>query len=88
MRTIVVNDKMQKGYSYVCEAPVGKKFDPEFKPDLSPKEMLELGVFGGKYMNDCKDEFPKAWFTNAKLSVIKDSKLNYFKVDASQSLKE
>lgn len=88
MRTIVVNDKMQKGYSYVCEAPVGKKFDPEFKPDLSPKEMLELGIFGGKYMNDCKDEFPKAWFTNAKLSVIKDSKLNYFKVDASQSLKE
>lgn len=78
---------MQKGYSYILSEPMGRNFDPEFKPDLTPKEMLELGVFGGKYMTDCKDEFPKDWFNNAKLCPEKhDSNLNYFKVNASQPL--
>jgi hypothetical protein len=88
-KKILVNDKMQRNYSYILTAPTGKKFDPEFKPDLTPKEMLELGVFGGKYMTDCTKEFPKTWFSKAKLSPEKkDPKLNLFKVDASQSLKE
>lgn len=86
-RTVVVNDKMQRGYSYVCSEPVGKNFDPTFKPDLTPRDMLELGVFGGKYMTDCRDEFPAAWFTRAKLSPEKhDPKLNFFGIDASQPL--
>lgn len=89
--TIVrVSDKMQKGYAYELVAPVGKDFDPEFRPDLSPKEMLALGVFGGVYLRDCKREFPSSWFTRAKLAkgVHPDPKLNYFGVDASQSLSE
>jgi hypothetical protein len=87
MRTIVVNDLMQQDYTYECTAVIGKDFDPEFKPDLTPKEMLELGVFGGKYMTDCQREFPKSWFTQAKLSHLKhDKTLNYFGVNASQSL--
>jgi hypothetical protein len=88
MKKIVkVNDKMQKGYSYELTAPIGKNFDPEFKPQLTPKQMLELGVFGGKYMTDCQKEFPKAWYAKAKLSPqFKDKSLNYFKVDASQPL--
>lgn len=87
MRTIVVNDKMQKGYSYPLVEKEGKNFDPEFKPELTPKHMLELGVFGGKYMTDCKNEFPKDWFKNAKLCSEKhDSELNYFKINASQPL--
>ncbi len=78
---------MQKGYTYTCTEPVGKKFDPEFKPQLTPREMLELGVFGGKYMTDCTDEFPKNWFTKAKLNTEKhDAKINFFKVNASQPL--
>ena len=78
---------MQKGYFYILSEPMGKNFDPVFKPDLSPKEMLELGVFGGKYMTDCKKEFPKDWFKNAKLCSEKhDPNLNYFKVNASQPL--
>lgn len=86
-RIITVSDVMQKKYSYECVAPVGKQFDPAFTPHLSPKEMLELGVFGGKYMTDCKNEFPKSWFTHAKLSPEKaDAKLNYFGVRASQPL--
>lgn len=86
-KTIVVNDKMQKSYKYALVEPVGKNFDPEFKPQLTPKEMLELGVFGGKYMTDCGEEFPKDWYKNAKLSPEKhDAKINYFKVNASQSL--
>ena len=84
---IRVSDRMQKGYSYVRSAPVGKKFDAEFKPDLSPPQMLALGVFGGKYLNDCRKEFPKSWYVKAKLSPIKDAKINYFKVNASQPLK-
>lgn len=86
-RTVLVNDRMQKNYEYICHEPIGKNFDPEFTPDLTPKQMLAMGVFGGKYMTDCREEFPQDWFTNAKLSPIKkDISLNFFKVDASQPL--
>jgi len=84
---ITVNDKMQKNYHYFLTEPEGKNFDPRFKPQLAPKEMLELGVFGGKYMTDCQNEFPKSWFAQAKLSPEKhDKKINFFGVKASQSL--
>ena len=65
---MIVNDKMQRRYRYFLTEPVGRNFDPEFKPELTPKEMLALGVFGGKYMTDCRQEFPSSWFTRAKLS--------------------
>lgn len=87
-KKIVVNDKMQKNYVYFLTEPEGKNFQVDFKPELSPQEMLEFGVFGGKYMTDCKNEFPKEWFEKAKLSSEKhDPKLNYFEVNASQPLK-
>jgi hypothetical protein len=86
-RTIIVNDKMQKGYRYELTEPAGRNFDPEFHPELTPKEMLHLGVFCGKYMTDCQDEFPKSWFAGAKLtSGRRDCSLNYFGVEASQPL--
>lgn len=86
-RTVIVNDRMQRGYSYELTEPAGRNFDAQFCPDLTPKEMLALGVFGGKYMTDCKDEFPKSWFGRAKLSPEgRDPSLNYFGVDASQPL--
>lgn len=88
-KEIIVNDRMQKNYTYTRTCKVGKEFDSHFKPDLTPIQMLELGVFGGKYMTDCKDEFPKSWFVNAKLDSEKYNKsLNYFGVKASQSLTE
>ena len=88
MKTVVVNDKMQKDYVYHLTAPIGRQFNPEFKPQLTPKELLELGVFGGKYMTDCAREFPDDWFEHAKLSPEKrDPELNYFKVNASLPLK-
>jgi hypothetical protein len=84
---VVVNDKMQQGYQYACIAPVGRGFAPEFKPELTPKQVLELGVFCGKYMTDTRDEFPKSWFSRAKLSPQgRDCSLNFFGVDASQKL--
>ncbi len=87
IKEIVVSDRMQEKYTYVLTCKAGHQFDPEFKPDLTPKEMLELGVFGGVYMRDCRDEFPKNWFMKARLSHGKhDKNLNYFGVDASQSL--
>ncbi len=86
-KKITISDRMQKKYTYVLSAPMGKDFDPEFKPQLTPKQMLKLGVFGGKYMTDCTKEFPKDWFDSAKLSPQKhDATLNYFKIDASQPL--
>ena len=88
-RAVLVNDKMQKGYRYTLSMGVGRGFDPEFKPQLTPAELLKLGVFCGKYMTDCRREFPKSWFTNAKLARSKrDCKLNFFGVDASQPLSE
>lgn len=84
---VLVNDRMQKNYHYYLTEPMGENFDTEFTPDLIPKEMLELGIFGGKYMTDCREEFPKDWFKKAKLSPEKsDYKLNYFGVSASKPL--
>jgi hypothetical protein len=88
MNTVTVHDKMQSAYTYELVEPMGKNFDEIFKPELTPKEMLCLGVFGGKYLNDCKGEFPSDWFENAKLSETKRVELNYFSVDASQPLSE
>jgi hypothetical protein len=86
-KKVVVNDKMQKGYIYYLTEPPGKNFDKEFKPELTPKQMLSMGVFGGKYMTDCSKEFPKTWFAKAKLCPEKhDPKLNFFGVNASQPL--
>jgi hypothetical protein len=80
---------MQTGYRYELVGPIGRNFDPEFNPDLTPKEMLRLGVFGGKYLTDCQDEFPRSWFLQAKLSPDRaDPTLNYFGVSASQPLAE
>jgi hypothetical protein len=86
-RWIEVNDSMQQGYRYLLSAPEGRDFGPEFRPDLTPAEMLALGVFGGKYMTDCRAEFPASWFLEAKLSPNRrDPSLNWFGVDASQPL--
>jgi hypothetical protein len=88
-RVVVVKDKMQQGYRYELSAPAGRDFDPQFQPDLTPEQMLELGVFGGRYFTDCRDEFPASWFARAKLSPSgRDCSLNYFGVDASQPLSE
>ena len=67
-RIVIVKDNMQRGYSYELVAPPGRDFDPKFRPELTPAQMLRLGVFGGKYMGDCCDEFPKSWFLGAKLA--------------------
>lgn len=89
MKKVIVHDLMQKGYTYELVEKAGKNFDVRFRPDLTPKDMLALGVFGGKYMTDCKNEFPKSWFAKAKLSPEKyEKKLNFFGVRASQTLAE
>ncbi|ABV37270.1 conserved hypothetical protein [Shewanella sediminis HAW-EB3] len=89
MIKVLVTDKMQTNYSYECVAPMGAEFAINFRPELTPKEMLQLGVFGGKYLNDCTEEFPSDWFADAKLAKQeKDISLNYFSVNASLPLSE
>jgi hypothetical protein len=86
-KKIIVKDKMQTGYSYYLTEAMGRNFAPDFKPDLSPKQMLAMGIFGGVYMRDCRKEFPNDWFSRAKLSPGRaDKSFNYFKVMASQPL--
>lgn len=86
-RIVMVNDRMQSGYSYELSAPTGKAFDPAFRPELSPAEMLRLGVFCGKYLTDCTAEFPASWFEGAKFAAgARDCSLNYYSIDASQPL--
>src|SRR5213079_1846911 len=78
---------MQARYVYYRTEPAGRNFSPLFRPQLTPRQMLRLGVFGGKYMTDCRDEFPASWFTGAKLCAERhDRHLNFFGVNASQSL--
>ena len=56
---------MPKQYTYTLTARVGKDFDPDFRPAYNPGQMLQLGVFSGKYLNDCTGEFPREWFEKA-----------------------
>ena len=77
---------MQCEYTYELTAPMGKDFAADFKPFYTPKEMLELGVFEGKYLNDCRGEFPADWFRAAKISDVPNLKLNCFKIKSRQPL--
>ena len=85
MNRIISTDPLQPGYTYEVMVPEGTDFDPEFKPHLTPKELLALGIFGGDYFEGTHQEFPEDWFRDAKLSDIHDKTLNYFGVDASQT---
>jgi len=84
--TVVVDDKMQSSYSYVIDAPAGRDFAPEFEPHFTPKEMLHMGVFEGKYCNDCRPELPEDWFDGARIAERADPALNYFGVKSRQPL--
>jgi len=84
---IRVNDKMQRGYVYAIAAPTGRQFAPDFEPHFTPKEMLELGVFEGKYCNDCRGELPASWYAKAKTSEKPDPKINCFGVKSRQPLR-
>lgn len=79
----IVKDKQVK-----ATESAGKNFDPEFAPQLTPAEMLKLGVFGGAYFTQVPDDLPKEWFAGVELSL--DGKprkeLNFFGVNASQPL--
>lgn len=86
-RRIEVNDLMQQGYVYLLTVPTGRRFHPGFRPQLTPRQMLRLGVFGGKYMTDCVEEYPAEWFEGAKLCHQRhDPALNCFGINASQPL--
>ncbi len=86
---MIVNDKMQQDYEYNYTAPIGEGFALDFTPELTPPQMLELGVFEGHYLNDCQKEFPQSWFSNAKLSFdYPDAKINYFGIKSRLSLPE
>jgi len=87
MKKIIVDDNLQH-YEYVLSEPMGRNFAPDFNPELSPQQMLELGVFGGNYFDGFHQEFPESWFVNAQLSPHHDPERNYFKIDASQSRQE
>lgn len=84
---VTVSDSLQS-YSYTLSEPEGQHFDPVFKPQLTPQQMLELGVFGGHYFEGEQYEFPPEWFIHAKLSDIHDPSLNFYRIDASQSRQE
>lgn len=90
---ITVYNKMEKDYSYILSENPGKNMADGFEPEYTPAKMLQMGIFEGKYLNDCLLEFPKEWFLNA----IENNKLspeypniecNYFKVKSRLDLSE
>jgi len=83
---VAVDDRMQSGYGYRLDVRIGDFSAPGFRPHLTPSQMLEMGCFEGKYLNDCRDEFPADWFENAKLSDTPRPELNYFGVKSRQPL--
>ena len=97
--TITVYDRMQRGYSYKLTAAPGRRFAQEFTPELTPAQMLVMGVFEGKYCNDCMIELPREWYitraqnNNDKLPILgtlspegPNYKLNYYKIKSRLSL--
>ena len=84
--TVVVNDRMQRNYRYEIVTPAGKDFMAGFEPKFSPAETLAMGVFEGKYCNDCGGEFPEEWFVKARISDQPDPGLNYFGVKSRKPL--
>lgn len=88
MQLLKVNEKYQSGYQYGLQEPVGKNYSKDFKPQLTPKQMLELGIFGGNYFKSAPKEFPSAWFKKVNFSTTgkPEKDLNYFKINASQPL--
>ena len=84
---ILVDDLMQEGYRYLRTEPSGRNFHKGFAPELEPRELLALGVFGGKYMTDCGQEFPDSWYEKARLChETHRADLNLFLVNASKPL--
>lgn len=83
---VKVNDRMQTGYRYELVKPIGEGFASEFQPHYSPQDMLQMGVFEGKYCNDCQDEFPADWYRSARISEFPDPDLNYFGIKSRQPL--
>lgn len=81
-RRVRVSDLMQSGYSYTLTARPGRDFDPDFRPRYSPGEMLQLGVFSGKYLNDCTGELPREWY----LAALRAGKLHPERADPSSNL--
>ena len=88
-KRVVVDDIMQHGHEYVLVAPAGRDFAAGFEPELTPQEMLRLGIFGGKYLTDCRAEFPDAWYEGARLCHERhEPELNHFGINASLPLSE
>jgi hypothetical protein len=87
-RRVTVNEPYQSDYTYTLTEPMGQHFASDFKPELTPKEMLSLGIFGGNYFTEVPDEFPQDWFDDVRFSATghSDPKLNLFGVNASQPL--
>jgi len=71
----------------IIRRKIDLNFYKDFKPQLKPKKMLELGVFGGSYFGKKIEEFPKSWFKNAKISKNFDVNLNRFKIKSGLSRK-
>ncbi len=87
-QTIRVRDKMQDDYAYTLDEPAGKNFAPGFTPFFTPQDMLAMGVFEGKYCNDCRNEYPKDWFEKARTSETPNPDLNRFKIKSRLPLSE
>jgi len=85
-QSTLFNHRLQRD-RYVLSEPAGCNFHPQFEPELTRKGMLRLGIFGGKYLTECRDGFPSDWFAEAKLSSKSyDASRSFFGVKASQRL--
>ena len=73
---------------FIKKKIIDKNIYKIFKPEFSPKKMLELGVFGGSYFGLNIKEYPSAWFKKAKISKKFDVNNNRFRVAAGLSRKE
>lgn len=88
MKQVIVNEEYQKDYTYTLTEKAGHALSSDFKPQLTPKQMLQLGIFGGNYFTRRPNEFPKDWFDGVEFSKSGHSQkeLNLFKANASQPL--
>jgi len=79
--------------TYKLSKPYGKIRDGRFSPQLTPQQMLEKGVFEGRYINNDTAEYPREWYEAAlarkKLSPENaDEQINMFKIKSRLPLSQ
>lgn len=87
---VICRDPYRKeSYRFPITAKYGDVYSESFNPVYTPRQMLNNGVFEGRYLNSLYACFPHEWWQDANISIYNpDVNCNYFKVKSRNSLQD